>query len=50
MIYVLNNGHGQLSEDYKLISYKGSLCSECMKRVDAKIVESAGRIFILKII
>lgn len=34
--------------DYKFVSYTSSLCSECMKKIDAKIIENDGKIFVLK--
>jgi len=34
--------------DYKFVSYTSSLCSECLKKIDAKIVEKEGKIFVLK--
>ena len=34
--------------DYKFVSYTSSLCGSCMKKIDAKIVEKEGKIFVLK--
>lgn len=36
------------SRDYRFISYTTSLCSECLKKIDAKIIESDGKIYIIK--
>ena len=32
--------------DYKFISYTSSLCPECIEKVDAKIIEKGGKIYI----
>jgi len=37
-----------LQRDYKFVSHTSSLCSKCLKKIDAKIIESGGSIFVLK--
>ncbi len=34
--------------DYRFVAYTSSLCGECQKKIDAKIIEQGGRIYIQK--
>jgi len=35
--------------DYKFVSYTTSLCPECLKKLDAKIIEFGGKIYVTRI-
>jgi 7,8-dihydro-6-hydroxymethylpterin dimethyltransferase len=45
----LNPNMDNYQRDYKFVSYTTSLCPECLKKLDAKISESGGKIYVSRI-